>query len=173
MNCLPSTTWSTYVPIAIGYAMLALAIWRITNVRSPCATFWMGTALVIFGVFGPLYVTLFVRFADATVRDFERDSFLIVAAIGANLIASAVLALGTHDPVLKCPGVWVRRPTGAGTDRATTSPAPAPEEAAEPGPGAPVAGKQPDDDVHDEDNGKGNKEGNEQVNDGLHGSTPR
>jgi len=152
MDCRAITGIWTYLPIIFGYALLTIAVWRIVKRREPRTTFWWGTFLVLFGIFGPLYAALVSALAPAPVHDFERDSFLIVAAIGGNLVASAVLKFELTDRVLPD---WMhrlirRKTTDVASGTAAESPSipvAAMDSAIDPAPRLPVTSEQADDAV--------------------------
>jgi hypothetical protein len=107
------------VPLASGVALLTWSIWSICKRRSPASVFWAGVALIFFGVFGPLFGSVYMGSAAPPVHDFMRDLFLIIAAIGANWVASAVLAFESRHRLLPA-ALWNRwdrrRPTAPDGD---------------------------------------------------------
>ena len=75
MDCRAITGIWTYLPIIFGYALLTIAVWRIVKRREPRTTFWWGTFLVLFGIFGPLYAALVSALAPAPVHDLNAIHF--------------------------------------------------------------------------------------------------
>jgi len=150
MICIALTGPWVYVPILLGYLLLVFAVWQINKQRHPRTTFWWGTWLVLFGVFGPLYASFAPALAQQPVHDFARDSFLIVAAIGGNLIASAVLKFEPSDRIF--PERFYKKAKKVAA--VTVTPAAAPllvvpevEQATNPAPGSTITGENADDTI--------------------------
>lgn len=94
-------------PVLIGYVLLSLAVWRVSNKKSPATGFIWGCLLMLFGVFGPLFIHIFVLPNNKEEKDFFRDSFLIVASIGANIFASSVFNASPGQKLITPPD-WVK-----------------------------------------------------------------
>jgi len=85
--------------LVIGLVLLvAITIWWVGYRRTPNSAFWSGVVLVVSGLAASLLVPLhFVRDSGLPEYSYLSNTFLIVAAVGANFVAGSVLA-GLQPP---------------------------------------------------------------------------
>jgi hypothetical protein len=91
------------VLVVLCLAVLCGALAYISKWRSERSLFACGLALIVTGLACSLLGPLYAHGIDAVQTDYLKNSFLIIASIGANVVAASVLLPKQGTPACCCP----------------------------------------------------------------------
>lgn len=71
--------------------VVGIGLWRISKTKTERTTFVTGLCFILYGLIGSLYGGIVFGITDPDRLKTIGDTFLIIASIGANLVAASIL----------------------------------------------------------------------------------